>query len=72
MSHPSCTKSSKTLFIMSLNVAGALHNPKNMTIGSNNPNSVMNAALCWLPSFIQILLYPVQTSNFVKIVAFVS
>ena len=51
MSHPSWTRLLKTLSIMSWNVAGALHSPKNMTIGLNSPSGVMNAALCWLPSF---------------------
>ena len=51
------------------NMVGALHNPKNMTIGLNNPNRVMNTALCWSPSRILMLLYPALTSNLVKIPA---
>ena len=48
------------------NVAGKLHRPKYMTIGSNNPLGVLNAAFYWSPSLIRILLYPARRSSFVK------
>src|SRR6266446_6342407 len=37
-------KSWRMLFIMVWNVAGELHRPKNMTMGSNSPRLVENAA----------------------------
>ena len=48
------------------NVAGELHNLKNMTIGSNISLLVLNAAFHSSPSLILTLLYPHQMSNFVK------
>ena len=49
-------------------VAGEFDNPKNMTVGLNNPLDVMKAAFHWSPSLILMLLYLDQISNFVKIV----
>ena len=46
-----------------------LHSPKNITVGSNSPNFVLNAAFHSSPERIQILLYPHRTSNFVKCLA---
>jgi len=40
--------------------------PKNMTVGSNNPSSVVKAAFYLFPSFILTLLYPYLKSNFVN------
>ena len=37
-----------------------------MTVGSNNPNGVMNAAFHWSSFLSRILLYPHQMSNLVK------
>jgi hypothetical protein len=48
------------------NVAGELHNPKNITVGSNSPLCVLNAAFHWSLSLILILLYPHRTSALVK------
>jgi hypothetical protein len=48
------------------NVAGELQRPKNMTVGSNNPLCVLNAAFHWSPSLIRILLYPHQTLALLK------
>ena len=47
-------------------MAGELHKPKNITVGSNSPRLVLNAAFHWSPSLIRILLYPAQRSSFVK------
>jgi hypothetical protein len=39
-------------------VPGTFRRPKFITIGSNCPFEVLNPALCWSPSLIQILWYP--------------
>ena len=52
--------------IIAWNVAGELHNPKNITVGSKSPLFVLKAAFHWSPSLIQTLLYPHQTSNLVN------
>ena len=67
--HPSWSMSRKRSFIMFWNVAGALHRPKNMTVGSNNPLGVINAAFHSSPSLMRTLLYPARTSSLVNIVA---
>ena len=43
--------------------------PKNITFGSYSPYLVLNAALCWSPSLILMLLYPQHMSNLEKIFA---
>ena len=48
---------------------GEFDNPKNMTVGLNNPLDVIKAAFRWSPSLILMLLYPDQMSNFMKMVA---
>src|SRR5258708_3729725 len=53
-------------FIIVWNIAGELHNPKNMTVGSNRPRLVQNAAFHSLPSLICTLLNPQQRSSMVK------
>ena len=50
-------------------VAGEFESPKNITVSSNNPFGVMNAAFHSSPSFIRMLLYPDQMSNFVNSLA---
>ena len=40
----------------SLEVDGALQNPKNITVGSKSPRMVMKAAFHWSSSWIQMLL----------------
>ena len=40
--------------------------PKKMTVGSNSPRFVLNAAFHSSPSLIQILLYPHQMSSLVN------
>jgi len=37
-------------------VAGEFVNPKNITVGSNNPSGIMNAAFYLSPFFIHTLL----------------
>src|SRR5260370_29931062 len=64
--HPSLMKSQKYSFISFWNVAGLLHNPKNITVGSYDPNGVEKAAFHSSPSLIWTLLYPHLTSNLVK------
>jgi len=66
MISPSAIRSLKMLSIMAWKVAGELHMPKNMTVGSNSPLLVLKAAFHSLPFLIQILLYPHCTSNFVN------
>ena len=56
----------KMLSIIAWKVAGELHNPKNITVGSKSPRFVLKAAFHWSPSHIQTLLYPHQTSNLVN------
>ena len=41
-------------------VAGELVSPKYMTMGSQMPKQVLNAAFHWSPLWIQMLLYPHQ------------
>ena len=43
--------------------------PKNMTVGSNSPQFVLNAAFHSSPSLIRMLLYPHRTSSLVKYLA---
>ena len=50
-------------------MVGELVIPKNITVGSNSPLVVMKAPFHSSPSLIQTLLYPHQTSSFVKISA---
>jgi len=47
-------------------VAGLFVRPKNMTRGSYKPWLVQKVAFHLSPSFIQMLLKPHRTSNFVK------
>ena len=54
---------------MAWNVAGELHIPKNITVGSKSPQLVLNAAFHWSPSLILTLLYPHRTSSLVKYLA---
>src|SRR5271168_1475460 len=63
--HPSIM-STKMASIIPWKVAGELHIPKNITVGSNNPLFVLKAAFHSSPFFIRTLLYPHLTSNFVK------
>ena len=58
--------SPKMSSIIAWNVAGELHNPKNITIGSKSPLFILKAAFHWSPSQIQTLLYPHRTSNLVN------
>ena len=54
------------VFIIIWNIASELVKPKHMTLGSNNPSGVRNAAFHSSPGFIRMLLYPHLTSNFVN------
>ena len=67
-SHPSPTSIQKMVFIIIWNVARELVRPKDMTVGSNNPLWVRNAAFPSLPFLIQMLLYPQQMSTIVNLV----
>jgi hypothetical protein len=49
-----------------ITVAGELLIPKNMTVGSNNPQFIKNAAFHSSPSFIHTLLYPHIISSLLK------
>src|SRR6266404_6990788 len=62
-------KSWKMWFIIVWNVLGEFVRPKNMTNGSNRPYFVLNAPFSSLLALIQMLLYPHQTSNFMKMCA---
>ena len=53
---PVLIRSHKSLFIMVWNIAGEFVSLKNITISSNNPFRVVNAAFYLSPSFIYILL----------------
>src|SRR5260221_8210652 len=53
-------------FIIVWNVAGELHSLKNMTVGSNSPQLVWNAAFHSSPSLIHTLLNPHWRSSTVK------
>jgi hypothetical protein len=64
--YPNITGCQKIMFIIIWKVAGELVRPKNMTMGSNNPSGVRNAAFYSSPSFIWMLLYPHRMSNFVN------
>jgi hypothetical protein len=46
----------KTESIIAWNVAGKLHIPKNITVGLNNPQFVLNAASHWSSALILTLL----------------
>ena len=59
-------KSQSMSFIIVWNVASELHSPKNMTVGSNSPQLVHNAAFHLSPSLIHTLLNPHQRSSAVK------
>src|SRR6266446_1436489 len=65
-SHPWATSVRKMVFIIIWKVAGEFVSPKNITVGSNNPLGVRNAAFHSSPSLILMLLYPHRTSTFVK------
>src|SRR6266850_3891472 len=65
-SHPRATSRRKMVFIIIWNVAGELVSPKNITVGSNRPSCVRNAAFHLSPSLMRILLYPQRISNFVN------
>ena len=54
-------------FIMVWNIAGEFVSPKNITVGLNNPSSVINTAFYSSPFFILILLYPYCKSIFINI-----
>jgi len=43
-------------YIIAWNVAGELHIPKNITVGSKSPQLVVNAPFHWSPSLIRMLL----------------
>ena len=53
--------------IIAWNIAGELHRPKNMTVGSNGLNFVLKAAFHSSPCLICMLLYSAHRSNFVNI-----
>jgi len=55
--------------IIAWKVAGELHIPKNITVGSNSPRLVLNAAFHSSPFLIRMLLYPHQMSSLVKYLA---
>ena len=56
MSHPSAIMSLNKSFMNLWKVAGEFERPKNITVSSNNPFGVMNAAFYLSPSLIQMLL----------------
>jgi len=51
---------------MAWNIAGEFVNPKNITVGSNDPSGIVNAAFYSSPSLILTLLYPHLRSIFVN------
>jgi hypothetical protein len=55
INHPSFNISLKMLFIITWNVAGELHNLKNITVGSNNPLFILEAPFHLSPSLILML-----------------
>src|SRR6266404_6107500 len=65
-SHPWATSVRKMVFIIIWKVVGEFVSPKNITVGSNKPSGVRNAAFHSSPSLILMLLYPHRTSTFVK------
>src|SRR6266436_5290058 len=66
MASPLWMKSQRISFIIIWNVAGELHSPKNMMVGSNSPWLVQNTAFHSSPSLICMLLNPHQRSSMVK------
>ncbi len=66
MTLPWLMNSQRMSFIIIWNVAGELHNLKNMTVGLNRPWLVWNAAFHSLPSLICTLLNPQQRLSMVK------
>ena len=56
-------------FIIRWNVAGAFVIPKNMTVGSYSPRSVMKANFSSSPSLMRTLLYPHLKSRAVNMFA---
>jgi hypothetical protein len=65
VSHFSVMSSANMKFIMVWKVAGELVSPKNITVSSNRPSLVMNAAFHSSPSLIITLLYPQRMLNLV-------
>jgi len=65
-------KSPSILFIILWNVAGALENPKYITIVSKRPRLVINAVFHSSSSLMQTLLYPHLKLILVKIEALLS
>ena len=63
---PVLIRSHKISFIIVWKVTGEFVSPKNMTIGSNDPSSVINTAFYSSPFFIYTLLYPYLKSIFVN------
>jgi len=57
-SHPWATSLWNIVFIIIWNVAGEFVKPKNMTVGSNSPSGVRDAAFHSSPSLMWMLLYP--------------
>src|SRR5216683_2453975 len=54
------------VFIMDWKVVGELVNPKNITVGSNNPSLVVKATFHLHPFFTHTVLYPHLMLNLVK------
>ena len=65
-------KSPSILFIILWNIAGALENPKYITVASKRPRLVINAVFHSSPSLMRTLLYPHLKSILVKIEALLS
>jgi len=65
-------KSPSISFIILWNVAGALENPKYITVALKRPRLVINAVFYSFPFLIQALLYPYLKSILVKIEALLS
>jgi hypothetical protein len=63
---PRATSFRKMVFIIIWKVAGEFVRPKNITVGSNSPSGVRNAAFHSSPGLMRTLLYPQRTSNFVN------
>ncbi len=55
-SHPWATSVRKMVFIIIWKVAGEFVRPKNITVGSNSPSGVRNAAFHLSPSLILIVI----------------
>ena len=55
--------------IIAWKAAGELYIPKDITVGSNSPWLVLNAAFHWSSFLIQTLLYPQWTSSLVTYLA---